>query len=157
MPFGKSNKCHCNQTALYCVSVTGVTVTGVTVSEEVCIPHRLTRHFLQSHPFCPHIIRSALYLSERRRGHVPRGVPERDGGGLPLCSSRVDDDEAARPAGTVARWQNLIPSFPGIAPGWRAWGRNPNKGRDQILKRSVYSGAIVQTPTSKSAVAIWQP
>ena len=22
----------------------------------------------------------------------------------------------------VARWQNLIPSFPLIAPGWRAWG-----------------------------------
>ena len=22
----------------------------------------------------------------------------------------------------VARWQNLIPSFPWIAPGWRAWG-----------------------------------
>ena len=37
----------------------------------------------------------------------------------------------------VARWQNLIPSFPWIAPGWRAWGRNPRKGRDQILQRSV--------------------
>ena len=24
--------------------------------------------------------------------------------------------------GIVARWQNLIPSFPWIAPGWRAWG-----------------------------------
>ena len=22
----------------------------------------------------------------------------------------------------VGRWQNLIPSFPWIAPGWRAWG-----------------------------------
>ena len=38
--------------------------------------------------------------------------------------------------GKVARWQNLIPSFPWIAPGWRAWGRNPRKGRDQILQRS---------------------
>ena len=37
----------------------------------------------------------------------------------------------------VARWQNLVPSFPWIAPGWRAWGRNPRKGRDQILQRSV--------------------
>ena len=37
----------------------------------------------------------------------------------------------------VARWQNLIPSFPWIVPGWRAWGRNPRKGRDQILQRSV--------------------
>ena len=37
----------------------------------------------------------------------------------------------------VARWQNLIPSSPWIAPGWRAWGRNPRKGRDQILQRSI--------------------
>ena len=37
----------------------------------------------------------------------------------------------------VARWQNLIPSFPWIAPGWRAWGRNPRKGRDHILQHSV--------------------
>ena len=37
----------------------------------------------------------------------------------------------------VARRQNLIPSFPWIAPGWRAWGCNPRKGRDQILQRSV--------------------
>ena len=36
----------------------------------------------------------------------------------------------------VARWQNLIPSFPWIAPGWRAWGHNPRKERDQILQRS---------------------
>ena len=36
-----------------------------------------------------------------------------------------------------AMLQNLIPSFPWIAPGWRAWGRNPRKGRDQILQRSV--------------------
>ena len=26
------------------------------------------------------------------------------------------------PVAEVARWQNLIPSFPWIAPGWRAWG-----------------------------------
>ena len=37
---------------------------------------------------------------------------------------------------SVARWQNLTPSFPWIAPGWRAWGRSPRKGRDQILQRS---------------------
>ena len=41
------------------------------------------------------------------------------------------------PGAKVARWQNLIPSFPWIAPGWRAWGCNPRKGRDQILQRSV--------------------
>ena len=38
---------------------------------------------------------------------------------------------------SVARLQNLIPSFPWIAPGWREWGRNPRKGRDQILQRSI--------------------
>ena len=37
----------------------------------------------------------------------------------------------------VARWQNFIPSCPWIAPGWKGWGRNPRKGRDQILQRSV--------------------
>ena len=39
----------------------------------------------------------------------------------------------------VARWQNLIPSFLWIAPGWRAWawGHNPRKGSDQLLQRSV--------------------
>ena len=41
--------------------------------------------------------------------------------------------ESGRTADKVARWQNLIPSFPWTAPGWRAWGRNPRKGRDQIL------------------------
>ena len=30
---------------------------------------------------------------------------------------------------SVARWQNLMPSFPWIAPGWRAWGPNPRKER----------------------------
>ena len=39
----------------------------------------------------------------------------------------------------VARWQNLIPSFPWIAPGWRAGGRNPRKGRDQILPSGNHS------------------
>ena len=29
--------------------------------------------------------------------------------------------------------QRLIPSFPWIAPGWRAWRRNPRKGRDHML------------------------
>ena len=38
---------------------------------------------------------------------------------------------------SAARWQTFIPSFPWIASGWRAWGRNPRKGRDQILQRSV--------------------
>ena len=37
----------------------------------------------------------------------------------------------------VSRWQNLIPSFPWIVPGWTAWGRNPRKGRDQILQHIV--------------------
>ena len=48
----------------------------------------------------------------------------------------VADGDVAVPD-KVARWENLIPSFPWIAPGWRAWGRNPRKGRDQILQRCV--------------------
>ena len=43
-------------------------------------------------------------------------------------------------AAKVARWQNLIPSFPWIVPGWRAGtrgGGNPRKGRDQIFQRSI--------------------
>ena len=45
-----------------------------------------------------------------------------------------EDDQAVRirTLSSVARWQNLIPSFPWIAPGWRAWGRNPRKGRIQF-------------------------
>ena len=60
---------------------------------------------------------------------------------------------------SVARWQNLIPSW--ILPGWREWGRNPRQGRDQILH---CSGAIVQNPEGPNtynlknlAIAIWQP
>ena len=38
---------------------------------------------------------------------------------------------------SVAIWHNLIPSFPWIAPGWRAGeGCNPMRGRDQILQCS---------------------
>ena len=43
---------------------------------------------------------------------------------------------ALRASGLWLRYatlQNWIPSFPWIAPGKRAWGRNPRKGRDQIL------------------------
>ena len=37
----------------------------------------------------------------------------------------------------VARLQNVIPSFPWIAPPHPPPWRNPRKGRDQILQRSV--------------------
>ena len=43
----------------------------------------------------------------------------------------------------VARWQNLIPSFPLDCARVDSGGRNPRKGRDQILQRS---GAIVEKP-----------
>ena len=52
---------------------------------------------------------------------------DNDSGGL----NRVVVDPEHRDS--VARWQNVIPSFPWIAPGWWAGGRNPRKGRDQIL------------------------
>ena len=66
--------------------------------------------------------------------------------------------------GKVARWQNLIPSFPWIAPGRRAWGRNPRKGRKGSNFAAQRSGAIVQKPegpntynSKNPAIAIWQP
>ena len=67
-----------------------------------------------------------MHRREKGRLHsgVERDIAESDIVHLPLLSK-------------VARWQSLIPSFPWIAPGWRAWGRNPRKGRDQILQRRV--------------------
>ena len=54
-----------------------------------------------------------------------------------ICQDESQVDVVAHPVLKVARWQNLIPSFPWIVPGWSAWGRNPRKGRDQILQCSV--------------------
>ena len=61
--------------------------------------------------------------------------------------------------GKVARWQNLIPSFPWIAPGWRLCGRNPRKGRDQIMQRSHSPEArrAKHIRSKNLAIAIWQP
>ena len=69
-----------------------------------------------------------LPLSGRRRGAV--AVPA-------VRRARLRHPFPLLPVVKVARWQNLIPSCPWIAPVWRAWGRNPRKGRDQILQRSV--------------------
>ena len=47
----------------------------------------------------------------------------------------------------VARWQNLIPSFPWIAPGWRGVGAKSKerKGSNFAAQRTG-TGAIVQKP-----------
>ena len=37
--------------------------------------------------------------------------------------------------GGVGREELIMSPCP--EPGWRAWGRSPRKGRDQILQRSV--------------------
>ena len=65
---------------------------------------------------------------------------------------------------SVARWQNLIPSFPWIGPGWIAWECNPRKGRDLILQRSVAEPSIVlqaqrakHIQSNNLAIAIWKP
>ena len=50
----------------------------------------------------------------------------------------------------VARCQNLVPSFPWIAPGWRACWRNPRKRRDQILQRSVAEPLSLKPEGSKA-------
>ena len=72
--------------------------------------------------------------------HVCRLAHRRGGGGhgCQMAIARFLDRMclALRASGLwllYATLQNLIPSFPWIAPGWRAWGRNPRKGRDQIL------------------------
>ena len=44
---------------------------------------------------------------------------------------------------SVARWQNLIPSFPWFAPRWRAWGAQ-SKEREGSNFAAQRSGAIVQ-------------
>ena len=49
--------------------------------------------------------------------------------------------------------------FPWIVPGWRVWERNPRKGGDQILQRSIAerSRAIVQKPKEPNTyeLKIW--
>ena len=70
-----------------------------------------------------------------QQGHEEEdGVEGREGthlggSGLGLCHFILQS--------SVARWHNLIPSIPWIAPEWRAWGRNPGQGWDQILQHSV--------------------
>ena len=45
------------------------------------------------------------------------------------ASDQRGEARARGPASAkVARWQNLIPSFPWIAPGWRAWGQESVRG-----------------------------
>ena len=50
-----------------------------------------------------------------------------DGGAVDLAHQEVlkTKESPVQVSCSVARWQNLIPSFPWIAPGWRAWGCNP--------------------------------
>ena len=96
-------------------------------------------------------------ILEIERGRLPRSPLLRGGLGLLQLPDLLLDRRLGRrpipgeeehragrarsppvdPGAKVARWQNLIPSFPLIAPDWRAWGCNPRKGRDQILQRSV--------------------
>ena len=71
---------------------------------------------------------------ERLTGERHTGEGGREGQRERAVRKRERESEKAA---SVASWQNLIPSFPWIAPGWRVWGRNPRKGRDQILQRSV--------------------
>ena len=51
------------------------------------------------------------------------------GGVILVLVGHSGGDEVGVPDGLhlVARWQNLIPFFPWIAPGWRAWGANQGK------------------------------
>ena len=44
----------------------------------------------------------------------------------------------------IARWQNLIPSFPWIAPGWRAWGSNFAIWQPCSQTQSSFNGSFVK-------------
>ena len=68
--------------------------------------------------------------------NLPEERPQRAQVAVLLHEQLQEDDGQTAPR-KVARWQILIPSFPWIVPGWRAWGCNPGKGWDQILQRSV--------------------
>ena len=67
----------------------------------------------------------------------PPPPPEMETAPPPLLLMLLDFWSLLVMVSKVARWQNLIPSFTWNALGWRAMGRNPRKGRDQILLRSV--------------------
>ena len=68
---------------------------------------------------------------------------------------------ALRASGRWLRYatlQNLMPSFPWIAPGWRAWGRNPRKGRDQILPSgNLDCGIRAEGPNRQKARLMCRP
>ena len=59
-----------------------------------------------------------------------------------VAAAAVAAAAVAAAAGRVARWQNLIPSLPWIAPGWRVGGQI--QGMEEIKFCSVPKG---QTPT----------
>ena len=77
----------------------------------------------------------------RRQASAPSACRATRSGGTGLPDGYVAKSlycmlMALRASGLWLRYaaqQNLIPSFPWIAPGWRTWEGNPRKGRDQIL------------------------
>ena len=110
-------------------------------------------------PFIP--LPTMLEAPEEREREVgkkqqkrPRCDEAREGG-------KVEEGARAREAAisiscSVARWQNLIPSSPWIAPGWRAWGAQSKerKGSNFAAQRSR---AIVQKPEGPNTydLTIW--
>ena len=61
----------------------------------------------------------------------PPPPPEMETAPPPLLLMLLDFWSLLVMVSKVARWQNLMPSFPWIVLGWRTWGRN------QILQCSV--------------------
>ena len=76
---------------------------------------------------------TALYLAEIR-GHA--GAAELLRGSM-LTGSYERETCVACQVSQGCQMAKFDPFLSWIAPGWRAWGRNPRKGRDQILQRSV--------------------
>ena len=101
------------------------------------IPHRVSKRVLGPLAANLHVVaQTELELDPRvELGGGEGGHAGEHGGAVELAA--VASAEA--PGASVARWQNLIPSFPWIAPGWRAWGRNPNFAIWQHLMSCVSS------------------
>ena len=77
----------------------------------------------------------ALEGGRRVPGDVSRARSQAEGHRHRSLGAPLPQGEASHIK--VARWQNLILTFPWIVPAWRAWGHNLRKGRDPILQQRV--------------------
>ena len=51
--------------------------------------------------------------------------------------------------------QNLIPSFPWIAPGWRVWGRNQILPSGNLVPRFGFACGVCTDPAATRSEEVW--